>query len=991
MNLVKGKRALSLFLCGALLLGQLGVTVLAEGSPEPDGGPQKKTTTACICDTHCAADSLNEDCPVCAVEGADLSTACKPVQPDVEPDPEPTVQTVTHWEWVDEGGVLAGNTLTIPATGAEDPVWEMVASWLPTAITATVDGEADPVTLALGAWSCEGYDPATPGSYTAVTSLAGEGYTLAADTTPLAVTVELLGAENGGVNLLAVNTVTAGDFKLTSGSGLTEGTDYTYSNNTLTIKSSTPTTISMADGVTQTSQDHILVQNGVTANITLDNVVIQPPDWPEPQNGAIEVLGNGVLNLTIKGTNSLFGYCGIYVPMIPADVNAGTVATVATLKINGGATDSLTAQGKQYSAGIGGRSNSACGTVTIEGGIINAIGGDSGAGIGGENFGGCGTVTITGGTVTATSSNAAGIGGGKNGSGGNVVISGGTVTAISDSGAGIGRGINGAAAHGTFSTSTDGTTGSAFIIASSIGNKTNQNNWSGIIFEGNSGKVYGDQTLSADLTIPNGNSLEIPQGSSLTIPEGVTLTNNGTLTGTGTISPDSYKLTAEITGLSDRTETYNGGPFTPRYTYTGNDNSKVFVKWYADNGGSKGSQLDVAPTDAGSYYVGVSAAASGIYKAVDEQTAKFIITIATQAAPTAAPKEDAIGTDRIKLQTVAASAASGAAAEYSKDGGATWQASPEFGGLSAGTSYTFTVRYAATGNYAASPAGPTATISTKPKQDGGSSTSGSSPSSSSTGSSSTGSSSTGSSSTGGSSTGGSSTGGGITSGSTSNTLNTPVLREILISDPGRGGSVTIPSQRVIHALNTAKKAAERSGSRTSDIVLAAKLPGGTTKVTLEQSALRRLASSGIGSLKLDFGGAVTMTFDHSALEQIVRQTSGAVTFAADKATVTGKALAAIGSRPAYDLTISYQRSGQTVKLPSVGGVAVALFYTPAPSERDGALYAVYADGGKAVWLDKSSYDEDAKAVLFTAEHFSVYGVGYKAPPAFTDTVGHWAS
>ena len=539
------------------------------------------------------------------------------------------------------------------------------------------------------------------------------------------------------------------------------------------------------------------------------------------------------------------------------------------------------------------------------------------------------------------------------------------MTAISDSGAGIGHGINGDAAHGTFSTGTDGTTGSAFIIASSIGNKTNQNNWSGIIFEGNSGKVYGDQTLSADLTIPNGNSLEIPQGSSLTIPEGVTLTNNGTLTGTGTISPDSYKLTAEITGLSDRTETYNGGPFTPRYTYTGNDNSKVSVKWYADNNGSKGAELNPAPADAGVYHVGVSAAASGIYKAVDEQTAKFTIIKAIQAAPTAAPKEDAIGTDRIKLQTVAASAASGAAAEYSKDGGATWQASPEFTGLSAGTSYTFTVRYAATGNYAASPAGPTATISTKPKQDGGSSPSSNSPSSSSTGGSSTG-------------------------GSTSNTLNTPVLREILISDPGRGGSVTIPSQRVIHALNAAKKAAERSGSRISDIVLAAKLPGGTTKVTLEQSALRRLASSGIGSLKLDFGGAVTMTFDHSALEQIVRQTSGAVTFAADKAAVTGKALAAIGSRPAYDLTISYQRSGQTVKLPSVGGVAVALSYTPAPSERDGALYAVYADGGKAVWLDKSSYDEDAKAALFTAEHFSVYGVGYKAPPAFTDTVGHWA-
>ena len=43
------------------------------------------------------------------------------------------------------------------------------------------------------------------------------------------------------------------------------------------------------------------------------------------------------------------------------------------------------------------------------------------------------------------------------------------------------------------------------------------------------------------------------------------------------------------------------------------------------------------------------------------------------------------------------------------------------------------------------------------------------------------------------------------------------------------------------------------------------------------------------------------------------------------------------------------------------------------------------------WLTKSSYDADQKAVIFEAQHFSIYGVGYKNPvPNFTDINGHWA-
>ena len=87
-----------------------------------------------------------------------------------------------------------------------------------------------------------------------------------------------------------------------------------------------------------------------------------------------------------------------------------------------------------------------CGTITIYGGSVTAIGGTCGAGIGGGRGGDSGTVTICGGTVKATGgSDGAGIGGGDYGDGGDVTIWGGTVAAKgSDNGEDIGCGRGGA-------------------------------------------------------------------------------------------------------------------------------------------------------------------------------------------------------------------------------------------------------------------------------------------------------------------------------------------------------------------------------------------------------------------------------------------------------------------------------------------------------------------------------------------------------------------
>lgn len=178
-------------------------------------------------------------------------------------------------------------------------------------------------------------------------------------------------------------------------------------------------------------------------------------------------------------------------------------------------------------AGIGGGNEGSGGSVIINNGIVNAIGGIYGAGIGGGCHGTGGTVEINGGIVNATGgSYGAGIGGGSEGSGGKISINKGTVTAIgTDGGAGIGTGDWGSDA--TFST---GSNGNAFIIASSISDQSGKgSNWQGIIFEGNDGSIYGSPTLSTDAVIPEGKTLVINTSQTLTINPGVTLANIGTI------------------------------------------------------------------------------------------------------------------------------------------------------------------------------------------------------------------------------------------------------------------------------------------------------------------------------------------------------------------------------------------------------------------------------------------------------------------------------
>ena len=278
------------------------------------------------------------------------------------------------------------------------------------------------------------------------------------------------------------------------------------------------------------STDTRITVSGTVHLILADNCTLTASKGIEVRSGN---------SLTIYGQASGTGTLTASADSQNASIGSRQNQTAGTITINGGI---VNATGALYAAGIGGGSGGAGGSITINGGSVTANGNgynsSGGAGIGGGNGNGGCNITIKGGTVIATGKgNGAGIGGGNNGTGCNITINGGTVTATSN---GNGAGIGG----GTFST---GDSGKAVIFASTISDQSGKANssWSGVIFENNDGKVYGSViTPTEDFIIESGKSLLIHTGSTLTI-SGITAVNNGSVYVDGTLG-GSFSGTGSI-------------------------------------------------------------------------------------------------------------------------------------------------------------------------------------------------------------------------------------------------------------------------------------------------------------------------------------------------------------------------------------------------------------------------------------------------------------
>ena len=166
------------------------------------------------------------------------------------------------------------------------------------------------------------------------------------------------------------------------------------------------------------------------------------------------------------------------------------------------------------------------------------------------------------------------------------------------------------------------------------------------------------------------------------------------------------------------------------------------------------------------------------------------------------------------------------------------------------------------------------------------------------------------------------------------------------------------------------------------------------QITLKADALDKLVSSGVKRFTIDTDSMADFGFMLDTLKELNRQTTGDLILKMKKTAVTSQeAETAIGNRPVYDITLWEVKNGKETAVNLSGKtVSIAIPYTPAKNEQPGNLYAVYVDeNGNVQWISKSSYNMDQKAVIFAAEHFSIYGIGYKNQiPAFTDVNNHWA-
>lgn len=237
-----------------------------------------------------------------------------------------------------------------------------------------------------------------------------------------------------------------------------------------TVESSEPVII---DGGGLELNKRIVIKNN--AKVMLKNVIL-----PAPENGYNTIEINGSATLLLSGTNEITGVstesyingrnlCPLVVKRGTLTIN-GTVQDKLTLNggksnyagclglrdganliINGG---HIVANGKETKQGSGigsywtGDSDPRCGTITINGGKIEALGGNDSAGIGAGSQCKCGNIIITGGDITATGgSNGAGIGSSPGTSCGNITISGNntvvTATKGSTTSNDIGIGANG--------------------------------------------------------------------------------------------------------------------------------------------------------------------------------------------------------------------------------------------------------------------------------------------------------------------------------------------------------------------------------------------------------------------------------------------------------------------------------------------------------------------------------------------------------------------
>ena len=211
-------------------------------------------------------------------------------------------------------------------------------------------------------------------------------------------------------------------------------------------------------------------------------------------------------------------------------------------------------------------------------------------------------------------------------------------------------------------------------------------------------------------------------------------------------------------------------------------------------------------------------------------------------------------------------------------------------------------------------------------------------------------------------------------------------------------SAAIPDKSITEAIANAQEEVKKQGNTANGIsvYLDVRIPEGASSLslTITHASLSSLVSANVKRFEI-YSSIVSLDIDQEVLKEILKQSTGSVSITVKPVkSLSAAAKEFIGTRPAYDVTISGVKDGNTVTIASLGmgSVILSIPYTPGKNEAIGWLYGVHEDAeGKAERVPGSAYDADSGSLILSSDHLSVYGVGYTAPAEkYTDIASHWA-